>query len=75
MQFQISSRRENGKEIIKLPKLEFLQKYLANSFALSDAEENNSEPLNRGGINNLAKVSTVKFLGSNGLLFYWHMQV
>ena len=75
MQFQISSRRENGKEIIKSPRLEFLQKYLANSFALSDAEDNNFEPLNKGGINNPAKVSTAKFLGSNGLLFYWHMQV
>ena len=37
----------------RLPRLEFLDKLLANSFALSDAEDNNSGLLNRGGIADL----------------------
>ena len=31
-------------------RLEFLEKFLANSFALSDAEDNMSRSLNSGGI-------------------------
>ena len=50
MQFQISSRRKTGKEIPESSRLEFLEKFSANSFALSDAEGNTSEPLNIGGI-------------------------
>ena len=50
MQFQITSRGKTGKEIPKSSRLEFLEKFLANSFALSDAEDNTSGPLNRGSI-------------------------
>ena len=53
MQFQISSRRETGKEIPESSRLEFLEKFSANNFALSDAEDNTSGPLNRGGIADL----------------------
>ena len=50
MQFQISSRRKNWqRDRDILMRLEFLEKLSANNFALSDAEENTSEPLNRGG--------------------------
>ena len=42
-----------GKEIPKSSRLEFLEKFLANNFALSDAEDNTSGPLNRGGIADL----------------------
>ena len=41
---------KTGKEIPKPLRLEFLEKFLANSFALSDAEDHTSEPLNRRGI-------------------------
>ena len=34
-------------------RLEFLEKFSANNFALSDAEDNTSKPLNRGGIADL----------------------
>ena len=37
----------------KKKRLEFLGKFLANNFALSDAEDNTSRPLNRGGIADL----------------------
>ena len=56
MQFQISSRRETGKEIPESSRLEFLEKFSANNFALSDAEDNTSGPLNRGGIADLKPV-------------------
>ena len=49
MQFQISSRRETGKEIPEASRLEFLERFLANNFALSNAEDNISCPLNIGG--------------------------
>ena len=44
MQFQISSRRETGKEKPELPRLEFLETFSANNFALSNAENNSSRP-------------------------------
>ena len=59
MQFQISSRRETGKEIPESSRLEFSEKFLANNFALSDAEDNTSGPLNRGGIADLHLLRTL----------------
>ena len=53
MQSQISSRRETGKEIPESSRLEFLEKFSAINFALSDAEDNTSAPLNRAGIADL----------------------
>ena len=58
MQFQISSRRENGKDS-EPSRLDFLQKFSANNFALKDAEENTSEPLNKGGIADLTLLGTL----------------
>ena len=59
MQFQISYRRENGKKIPESSRLEFLEKFSANNFALSDAEDNTSGPLNRGGIADLPLLRTL----------------
>ena len=39
--------------IPELSRSEFLEKFSANNFALSDAEDNTSRPLNRGGIADL----------------------
>ena len=50
MQFQISSRRKTGKEKPESSRLEFIEKFSANNFALSDAEDNTSRSLNRGGV-------------------------
>ena len=57
---------------------EFLEKFSANNFALSDAEDNISGPLNRGNIADLPLLRTLlaipqeapraRFLGSGGLL-------
>ena len=50
--FRLVLEGKTGKEIIEIPessRLEFLEKFLANNFVLSDAENDTSDPLNRGG--------------------------
>ena len=51
--FRLVLERKTGKEIPESSRLEFLEKFLVNNFALSDAEDNMSGPLNRGGIADL----------------------
>ena len=51
--------RKAGKEISESSRFEFLEKFLANNFALSDAEHNTSGPLNRGGIADLPLLGTL----------------
>ena len=79
--FRLVLEGKMGKEIPESSRLEFLEKFFANNFALSDAEDNTSGPLNRGGIadlptyventtSNLSKILTAKFMGSETLLFH-----
>ena len=51
--FRLVLAGKTGKEIPESSRLEFLEKLLATSFALSDAEDNTSRLLNRGGIADL----------------------
>ena len=53
MQFQNSLEGKTGKDIPDSSRLEFLEKFSANSFALSDAEDHTSGLFNRGGIADL----------------------
>ena len=48
--FRLVLEGKTGQEIPESSRLEFLEKFLANDFALSDPEDNTSGPLNRGGI-------------------------
>ena len=48
-----------GKEIPQSSRFEFWEKFLANNFALLDAEDNTSGPLNRGGIADLPLARTL----------------
>ena len=57
-QFQISSRGKADKEMPESPRYEFLERFLANNFALSDAEGNTTAPLNRIGIVDLPLLRT-----------------
>ena len=59
--FKLVLEGKTGKEIgiSELSRLEFLEKFSANNFALSDAEDNNSGPLNRGGIGDLPLLRTL----------------
>ena len=57
--FRLFLEGKTGKEIPESSRLEFLEKFLANNFALSDAEDNTSGPLNRGGIADLPLLRTL----------------
>ena len=57
--FTLVLEGKTGKEIPVSSRLEFLEKFLASNFALSDAEDNTSGPLNRGGIADLPLLRTL----------------
>ena len=57
--FRLVLEGKIGKEIPESSRLEFLEKFLANNFALSEAEDNTSGPLNRGGIADLPLLRTL----------------
>ena len=48
--FRLVLEGKAGKEIPESSRLESLEKFLANNFALLDEEGNISGPLNRGGV-------------------------
>ena len=53
------------KETPKSSGLDLLEKFLANNFALSDAEVNTSGSLNRGGIADLSLLRTLLAICQN----------
>ena len=57
--FKLVPEGNTGKEIPELSRLESLEKFSGNNFALSDAEDNTSGSLNRGGIVDLHLLRTV----------------
>ena len=57
--FKLVLEGKTGKEIPESSRLTFLQKFSANNFALSDAEDNTSRLLNRGGIADLSLLRTL----------------
>ena len=72
--------RKTGREIPESSRLEFSEKFSANNFALSVAEDNTSGTLNRRGIadltflentiNNSPKVPRAKFPGNDTTLLF-----
>ena len=50
---------KTGKELPESSRLEFLEKFSGNNFALLDAEDNTSCSLNRGGIADLPLLRTL----------------
>ena len=57
--FRLVLEGKARKEIPELSRLEFLEKFLANNFAFSDAEDDTSGPLNTGGIADLPLLRTL----------------
>ena len=57
--FRLVLEGKTGKEIPESSRLEFLEKFSANNFALSDTEGNASGPLHRGGIADLPLLRTL----------------
>ena len=57
--FRLVLEGKTGKDIPESSRFEFLEKFLANNFALSDAEDNTFGPLNRGGTADLPLLRTL----------------
>ena len=57
--FRLVLEGKTGKEIPESSRLEFLEKFLANNFALSDEKDNTSGPQNRGSIADLPLLRTI----------------
>ena len=57
--FKLVLEGKTGKEIPESSRLDFLEKFLANNFALSDAEDNTPGLLNRQGIADLPLLRTL----------------
>ena len=57
--FKLVLEGKTSKEIPESSRLEFLEKFSANNFASSGAEDNTSRLLNRGGIADLPLLRTV----------------
>ena len=60
--FKLVLEGKTGKETPKSSRLEFKEKFSANNFALSDAEDNTSGLLNRGGIADLPLLRTLNIV-------------
>ena len=57
--FKLVLEGKAGKEIPESSRLEFLEKFSENNFALSDVEDNTSGPLNSGGTADLPMLKTL----------------
>ena len=57
--FRLALEGKTGKDIPGSSRLEFLEKFSGNNFALSDAENNTWRSLNRGGIADLHLLRTL----------------
>ena len=57
--FRLVLEGQIGKELPESSRLEFLEKFSAHNFPLSDAEDNTSGPLNKGGIADLPLLRTL----------------
>ena len=57
--FKVVLEEKKSKEIPESSRLQFIQKCSANNFSLSDAEDNTSRPLNRGGKADLPLLRTL----------------
>ena len=81
--FKLVLEAKFGKEIPELSRLEFREKFSANNFALSDAEDNTSGLWKSRGLGDLPLLRTLLAICPQSqisgtectLLFYWQMQV
>ena len=71
--FKLVLEGKTGKEIPESSRLEFSERFSANNFALSNAEDNTSGLLNSRGIADLPLLRTllaIQVSGSNGLFCF-----
>ena len=69
--FRLVLEGKTGKEIPESSRFEFLEKFLANNFALSDAEDSTSDLLKRGGIADLPLSRTLLAIHQKSLEPYY----
>ena len=63
--FRYVLEEKAGKDIPKPSRLEFLESFLANNFVLSDAGNNATRTLNRGGVRDLPLLRTLLVICQN----------
>ena len=63
--FRLVLEGKTSKEVPKSSRLEFLEKFLSNNFALSDAEEKTSGLLSRGSIADIPLLRTLLAICQN----------
>ena len=68
--FRLVLEGKAGKEMPESPRYEFLERFLANNFALSDVEGKTTAPLNRIGIVDLPLLSNSQFTKSPEPIFW-----
>ena len=72
--FRLVLKGKTGKEIPESSRLEFLEKFSMSNFALSDAEDNTSGSLNKGGITDLPLLRTLLAIRQNSQeLSFWEV--
>ena len=71
--FRLVPEGKTGKEIPESSRFEFLEKFLANNFALSDAEDNTSGLLTRGGIADLPLLRTLAIRQKSREPSFWEV--
>ena len=72
--FKLVLEGRTGKEIPESSRLEFLEKFSANNFALSDPEDNTSGPFDRGGIADLSLLRTLSAIHQKSReLSFWEV--
>ena len=83
--FKSVLKGKTGKEIPQSSRSDFIEKFTANNFVLSDVEDNTTGPLNRGDIADLTLLKTLlatcqksqepSFWELIDSFFYYHIQV
>ena len=71
--FKLVLQRKTGQEKPESSRSELLEKFLANNFALSDAEDNTSGLLNKGGIADLLLLRTLAIRQKSRKPSFWEV--
>ena len=71
--FKLVLEGKTGKEIPQSSRLEFKEKFSGNNFALSDAEDSTSGPLNKGGIPDLPLLRTLAIRQKSRESSFWEV--
>ena len=71
--FKLVIQGKTGREKPESSRSELLEKFSANNFALSDAEDNTSDPLNRGRIADLLLLRTLPIRQKSRKPIFWEV--